>query len=461
MHKFASYGLTVVGILAVALIYSNTSRAQSGGYYYSYVVNGAAQENGPYDNWSDCIDARNQAQQEAEGMKQTHESVAGIAQNANAMGFSMSTSSGEDIPTDFGNCSLYGTSESNSSSAGGANPYANNPMYMMTYTMTRMLVPLLAQGLKDLFSSGQQGASQEQAQEERQRELEAERIQAALARQKEFQNEMRAMVQNDMRGPAPPEGEMTFKGANPLDGQEMTFKDDSTDFFGENGGSGRTMHFRMPGSPQAAPTAAMQQLQAANCLSRMAAQPGLSPEDSKYLSDQAAEVMQGGTTTVDLSACAQTSETPPPPPAPHLVRPLTRDQITLYTNLLNQVDNEQKQAVSINQNIHKLEQARNNDAQQVAKQKQVIQQLQAAAPTSATIPSPMASPSSTSSDAMAEALAALQKAKQSEASDDAALTHAKNQMQQLNQHIQQSRNCLTGAQNNPASAGALLGSCGG
>lgn len=335
-------------------------------------------------------------------------------------------------------------------------PYSSNPQVMMAQMMGKMLGMMLQQSLENLSNSNQQQAEQQQAQAEQQREEERARIQAALEQQHAFEASMRNMVNNDMKGPAPPEGDMSFKGAGVMAGQEMTFKDDSTNFFGENGGSGRTLQFRTPGAPEPAPKAALSQLQAANCLSRMAAQPGLSPEDSKYLADQAAEVMQGGTVTVNLSGCAGNGGvTSVPAPPPHPVRPLTHDQITLYTKLLDRVDTEQKQAVSLNQQINKLQQAQNQDAQQVVQQQQLVQQIQESPPP------PTATAAPVQSNALAEAEAALQKAQQAQADDSQALTQAKNQMQQLNQQIQKSQTCMNDAQNNPQSAGQLLEKCGG
>ena len=292
-----------------------------------------------------------------------------------------------------------------------------------------------------LFGSGQKN---NQTPNDQQRQIQLLQQEAAQqqARLQKWQQDIQ-QLSTEMKGPALPEG-------------ELQFKDQSTNFFGEGGG-GRELQFKTVDVTSAgtAISSPLSQLSIASCISKMAAEPGRSPEDASYLSQQAAAAMQGGPVQVDTSGCKAAANTTA------VTKPPTQDQIALYTKLLELNNQAAEQAIQLQKKMQKLQAAKQKDAKQVAAQTQAVQQLQsqsqsASTPDSAADPAAQPPPPS---NALAEAEAALQQAQQAETNDNQTLAQTQNQMNQLNEKTKQNQACFNQAQSNPSQAASLMQTC--
>ena len=295
-----------------------------------------------------------------------------------------------------------------------------------------------------LFGSGQKN---NQTPNDQQRQIQLLQQEAAQqqARQQKWQQDIQ-QLSAEMKGPVPPEG-------------ELQFKDQSTNFFSPSveGGGGRELQFKTVDvtSADTAISSPMSQLSIANCISKMAAEPGRSPEDASYLSQQAAAAMQGDPVQVDTSGC-KTSNT-----AAAVKQPPTQAQIALYTKLLELNNQAAEQAIQLQKKMQKLQAAKQKDAEQVAAQTQAVQQLQSQSQSTSTADSTAdpAAQQQPPSNALAEAEAALQQAQQAQASDNQTLAQTQDQMNQLNEKTKQNQACFNQAQSNPSQAASLMQTC--
>jgi hypothetical protein len=243
------------------------------------------------------------------------------------------------------------------SSTGSRSPQANmNSVIANEYMQVASQVGSM---LGDAINQWLQKHQMEKQQEEyRQAQMERERIQAEMAQQLKWRQEL-AELDTQWVGPKPLEG-------------EQPFQDMGSNFFGEYGGS-RELAFAPPPSSSVtksfSTTADQQRI--ANCLSKLAAQPGRSPEDAKFLSEQAAAAMSGQPVQVDTSGC-QTSVGPPPQPVQAQATPLSQDQIACYTKLFDTTNRNAQRSVELVKEIDRLERAVAQDQQEIQAKQQLL-----------------------------------------------------------------------------------------
>ncbi len=335
-------------------------------------------------------------------------------------------------------------SQASDSDPGAAAGQMMQQMQSMYQQMAYQLGQKLGQWI---FGNPQQKAEEAELEQQMQARALLERIRSTEARQQQLQNELSSLASQ-------------WVGSVPSENEEP-FQDTSTNFFGEGGG-GRTVYLTPLAGDTVARSVTTQadRLQVANCLSRLAAAPGRSPEDAKYLSQQAADAMDGMPVQVNVSGCqASASLPPPPPPAP------TVDQVKLYSNLFEATNQDAEKAVALAKKIHQLQQDTAQEDQEIKKEQAVVSQLQSASSTStepapaATNQAPQTAPSP-SSDAMAEAEAALKQATEAKADNQKAIDQANSQMSALSQQLQQAQSCFSQAQSDPGKAASLMQSCG-
>ncbi|HXX22239.1 MAG TPA: hypothetical protein VEO19_03705 [Terriglobia bacterium] len=218
--------------------------------------------------------------------------------------------------------------------------------------------------LGDAINQWLQKHQMEKQQEEyRQAQMELERIQAEMARQQKWQQELAEL-------------DAQWVGPKPLAG-EQPFQDMGSNFFGEYGGN-RELAFAPPPSSSVTKSfsTAADQLRIANCLSKLAAQPGRSPEDAKFLSEQAAAAMSGQPVQVDTSGC-QASAAPSQPAQAQT--PLSQDQIACYTKLFETTNRNAERSVELAKELDGLERAVAQDQQVVQREQTFLSQLKLAA----------------------------------------------------------------------------------
>lgn len=318
-----------------------------------------------------------------------------------------------------------------SSSAGGSATNASNAIANEYLQLDQQMAYQLGLKLHNwLFGNPQQEAKQQALQQRREALAEYQRIQAERAEQRKWRQEL---------------AELNWAGPKTLE-DEQPFESSSNNY----SGGGRDV--RKMNSVARSFSNATNQLRIANCLLKMAAAPGRSPSDAKFLSNQAALAMNGQPVQVDTSSCQAYAPPPPPPPS---AATLTHDQATLLSQLVETTNQNAKKSVELAKTISQLDQAIAKDEQAIQAKQQQLNKLQSAPP------SPVAAQGAPAqSNALAEAEAALQQAEQVKNNDDQALSHAQNQMNDLSQKLKQAQTCFSQAQSDPAKAKTLMKSCG-
>lgn len=328
-----------------------------------------------------------------------------------------------------------------SSSSESASPQMG--MYGSVAQAYQQLFSNLGAALRQkLDQEAEQAKEKEQLEQLREAQAEREALEARLRQQQKWQQEL-AELSAEWAGPKPAEN-------------EQPFQDMGTNFFGEGGG-GRELSFApLPDASLAKSfSTAADQLRIANCLMKLAAEPGRSAADAKFLNEQAAAAMSGQPVQVDTSGCQ-----PSAPSALAQVQaanaPLTQDQVSLYMKLFDTTNQNEKKTVDLAEQINQLNQAIKKDQDEIQKQQQLVNQLQSAPPVTV---APVGTAPPQPSNALAEAEAALKQAQEAETNDEKAQADAQNQMNGLNQQLKQAQNCFNQAQSDPAKAGALMQSC--
>ena len=248
-------------------------------------------------------------------------------------------------------------------STSGGNSQANiNNMIAKEYMQLGMQ---LGSMLGDAINQWLQKHQMEKQQEEyRQKQMELERIQAEMAQQRKWRQEIAEL-------------DAQWVGPKPLEG-EQPFQDTGSNFFGEYGGS-RQIAFAPPPSSSVTKSfsTASDQLGIASCLSKLAAQPGRSPEDAKFLSEQAAAAMSGQPVRVDTSGC-QASAALPSQPA-QAQTPLSQDQIACYTKLFETTNRNTERSLELAREIDRLQRSVEEDQQEVQQKRLLLNKLKLAA----------------------------------------------------------------------------------
>lgn len=290
----------------------------------------------------------------------------------------------------------------NSSSSSSAAANTQQMMYNAVANEYMQAASELGAALGEKLNQWAQHAKEKQQMEVyREAQEEMARVRAERAREAAWQREM-ADLNQQLVGPKPPEG-------------GLTFKDMGTNFFGEGGG-GRVLHFAaLPDSSVGKSfTSPAAQARIARCLSKMAAEPGRSPADAKFLSRQAALALSGQPVQVDTSGCQAATPTPPAPPPPPVQAkapplpasaqteaspaPLSPVQVTFYTRLFEATNRNAVRTVEVAKEISRLEQALVTDEQAIQAKRRLMKAAVATAKQGA---GPTAPPTAASATRMA------------------------------------------------------------
>jgi hypothetical protein len=281
---------------------------------------------------------------------------------------------------------------------------------------------------------------------ERQRQLEFEhQQQLAAARDAKFRQEMQELSLV-MKGPKLPD-------------ETFLFKDTSTCFFNVNCQRDRVLEFKevSTASAQQSFSNPLDQLRISACLQKLAAD-AKTPDEAKYLGEQAAKARNGRVVDVDVSGCASG----PAPPAPTL----RAEQTTFYKGLLDSTNQQMDRLLELQQRKVDLEKKKAQLNQQIETQKQAVAQLgqqpppTPAAQTDSTQQPPTPDAQAQKPSALAEAEAALQQSEQALSDTQKTETQVDNEMKQVGDKIKANQSCFDQAKADPSKIGDLAKSCG-
>lgn len=300
------------------------------------------------------------------------------------------------------------------------NPLANS-LSAQSYLLGQALGNALA---KRLFGNSQPAVTAPptvNASAEREHQIELDRQdQIEAARLAKFKNELQQLSLT-MEGPKLPD-------------ESILFHDTSNCFFSSDCSSRAIeLHPVNISSAQRRFSDAFDQFRISVCLSKMAAT-AKSPDDAKYLSDEAAKAMNGSTVDVDVSGCD---------PAPPAEKALTPQQTALLKNLLDSTNRQMDELEKLQEQKVKLEQEKAKLKQEFEAKQHALDQLkqQQPAPVAGQSANGTAPPPQSQS-ALGDAEQALQAAQQ--ALNDAQKNEGQidNEMKQIGDKLKANQSCF-------------------
>lgn len=313
------------------------------------------------------------------------------------------------------------------------NPLANS-LAGQSYLLGQALGNALA---KRLFGNSQPivtAAPTVNAAAEREHQMDLDRQQQIEdARLAKFKNELQQLS-------------LTMEGAK-LPDESVLFHDTSNCFFSADcSNRAIELHAVDITSAQRRFSDPFDQLRISACLSKMAAAAN-SPDEAKYLSEEAAKAMNGSPVDVDVSGCA--------PAAAPAETPLTAQQTTLLKKLLDSTNQQMEELGKLQEQKVKLEQEKTKLTSDLEAKQQTVNQLRQqpiqadgqSAPTTPQPPQPQSSLSD-AEQALQAAQQALNDAQKNEGQID-------NEMKQIGDKLKANQSCfdqVQGGSNAPQSA---------
>jgi len=337
---------------------------------------------------------------------------------------------------------------STSAANSGAYNALGGPYNQLADSLINWLVRSLFGGSNPNNTSASDAAAAA-AERARNAEIERER-EAELERQRQLEAERQAKFRQDMQ-----QLELVMGGPK-LPDETKLFHDNSTCLFNIGCNSDRTLEFQQVDLAHAQQTISnpLDELRISACLSKMAAE-AKSPDESKYLSGEAAKAMNGSPVDVDVSGCAAGAST--------MQAPLTPEQTSLFRALLDSTNREMDRLQDLQDQKVKLETKKTQLKQEIQEKQQLVTQIQQQAPAPPVVDmqteTTAAQQQPQQQSALEDAEAALQAAQKQLANANQNEAQVDNDIKQVGDKLKQNQSCVQQAQADPSKTADLSATC--